>query len=42
MCFVVIKGWYKYAKKNNTHEPGFCEKMSSAICAILIFGVIQN
>ena len=34
MCFVIIKGWSKYTKQKKTLEPKFCEKTSSAICAI--------
>ena len=34
MCFVLIKGWSKYAKQIKTLEAEFCEKTSSAICAI--------
>ena len=43
MCFVLIKGWSKYAKQNKILKLEYCENSSSAICAFfLILGVIKN
>ena len=34
MLFALRKGWFIYAKQNKTFKLEYCEKTSSAICAI--------
>ena len=40
MCFVLIRGWSKYAKQNKILKLEYCENSSSAICAFFWYSVL--
>ena len=42
MCFVLIKGWSKYAKQNKTSNYDFVKRRAQQFVLFLIIGVIKN
>ena len=42
MCFVLIKGWSKYAKQNKTSNYNFGKRQAQQFVLFLIIGVIKN
>ena len=42
MCFVLIKGWSKYAKQNKTSNYNFGKRRAQQFVLFLIIGVIKN
>ena len=41
MCFVLIKGWSKYAKQNKTLELNFVKRRARQFVPFLIFSVVN-